>query len=238
MFSESDLTALFLTAKLATIVTIVLLGLGTPLAAWLALEHGIACNAAGGSHHAATGHGAGYCIFNDVAVAAMELLAQPRHSRILVIDLDVHQGNGTASIFANDARVTTFSMHGDKNFPFRKTEGDLDVAMPDGTSDHQYLTTLEEVLNNKLPLSEFDFAFYIAGADPYAGDRMGRLSLSQAGLEQRDQLVLDRLFHHRIPCTIVMGGGYAEVEDVARIHCNTVRVALMHYHNFKAVFTP
>lgn len=204
----------------------------TLAAANAALSDGIAVHLSGGTHHAFADSGQGFCVFNDVAVAAMDLLARSAVTRVLVIDLDVHQGNGTASIFAGEPRVTTFSMHGDKNFPYQKTDSDIDIALPDGTDDSQYLAALEDTLNNKLQLAEHDFAFYIAGADPYHGDRMGRLALSQRGLEQRDQLVLSQLLSHRIPCAVAMGGGYAQIEEVARIHANTVRAALAHFESF------
>ncbi|HBE70226.1 MAG TPA: histone deacetylase [Planctomycetaceae bacterium] len=208
----------------------------TLAAAKAALSDGIAVHLSGGTHHAFADSGQGFCVFNDVAVAAMELLDVAQSTRILVLDLDVHQGNGTASIFANEPRVTTVSMHGDKNFPYQKTDGDIDIPLPDGTDDDLYQTHLRETLDDKLELEEFDFAFFIAGADPYEGDRMGRLSLSQRGLEQRDQLVFSKLANQEIPCAVVMGGGYAEIEAVARIHANTVGAALAHFQRISAAW--
>lgn len=199
----------------------------TIAAARAAIVDGIAVHLSGGTHHAFADHGQGFCVFNDVAVSAHLLLQARLASRILIIDLDVHQGNGTASIFAEDGRVFTFSMHGDRNYPFHKTNGDLDLALPDGTTDEDYLSALEQAFETQLPLGTSDFAFFVAGADPFLGDRMGRLKLTKTGLQRRDAFVISHLMARRIPLTVVMGGGYAAVNDVAEIHFNTVRTALM-----------
>lgn len=190
-----------------------------------AIQDGVAAHLSGGTHHAFADEGQGYCVFNDVAVAALELISQGHGRRGVVIDLDVHQGNGTAAIFQGDRRLLTFSMHGDRNYPFRKTEGDLDVALPDGTTDNEYLALLESHLES-LELNQFDFAFYIAGADPHEEDRLGRLKISQKGLRERDQIVLQALKSAAVPTTIVMGGGYGEESRIAEIHAATIGVAL------------
>ena len=193
--------------------------------AWL---DGIAAHLSGGTHHAFAGEGQGYCVFNDIAVATMDLISQAKGRAGVVVDLDVHQGNGTAAIFENDARLFTFSMHGDRNYPFRKTCGDLDVPLPDGTTDDQYLSKLEENLK-LISWQAFDFAFYIAGADPHEADRLGRLKLSQKGLRERDSMVIGRLRAEGLPTTVVMGGGYGDENCVAEIHANTIGVALEHF---------
>ena len=202
----------------------------TIAAAQTAFRDGISAHLSGGTHHAFSEEGQGFCVFNDVAVAAGDLLFQEQASKILVIDLDVHQGNGTASIFRHHESVFTFSMHGNRNYPFRKTEGDLDIGLDDGMEDEEYMRVLDEAFEERLPLSDADFCFYIAGADPYKEDRMGRLALTKAGLRRRDEYVIERLQDQCIPTTVVMGGGYAAVEDVAEIHANTIEVAL---HSFE-----
>ncbi len=202
-------------------------------AAQAALEDQIAVHLSGGTHHAFANAGQGYCVFNDIAVAARLLIQSGSVRRVLVIDLDVHQGNGTAAIFANDPRVFTFSMHGDRNFPFQKTDGDLDIALPDGTEDEAYLSILAETLCHKLPLNEVDFVFYLAGADPFMEDRLGRLKLTKEGLARRDALVLDALAKLELPAAIVLGGGYASIQDVAEIHAHTVQLAAQHYRRFQ-----
>ncbi|MEM6914719.1 MAG: histone deacetylase [Pseudomonadota bacterium] len=191
---------------------------GTLLAAWLALEHGIACNAAGGSHHASTDRGAGFCVFNDVAVAASNLLAQGMPGPILVVDADVHQGDGTARIFAEEPRVFTFSIHAAKNFPARKARSDLDIALPDETDDLAYLAALDCGLNQAIEASGARMAFYNAGVDVVHHDRLGRLALTREGVKARDHLVLSTLRSANIPVACVMGGGYGVVEEVAGRH--------------------
>ena len=182
-------------------------------AARAALQEGVAANMAGGTHHAYADKGSGYCIFNDVAVAARLMQAEWARGqrsllRVLVIDLDVHQGNGTASIFRDDDTVFTFSMHGARNFPFRKEASELDVDLPDGCGDADYLAALDEALDEVWCRIRPDLAFYLAGADPHEGDRLGRLKLSDAGLAERDRRVLDALRERRIPVALSMAGGY------------------------------
>ena len=181
---------------------------GATLAARLALEHGIACNAAGGSHHAGPLGGSGYCVFNDVAVAAATLLAEGRVGRVLVVDADVHQGDGTAAIFAGDPRVFTVSVHAEKNFPARKARSSLDVGLPDGTMDTAYLSALGAALESAFAAFAPDLVFYNAGVDVHLYDRLGRLALSDAGLRGRDRLVLRTVRGRGIPVVGVLGGGY------------------------------
>ena len=192
-----------------------------------ALDSGCGVNLAGGTHHAHHAFGEGFCVFNDAAVAARAMQAEGRVARVLVLDLDVHQGDGTAAIFADDASVFTCSMHGRANFPFRKSSSDLDVELDDGTGDAAYLAALSVVLPRALECARPDLAIYLAGADPFEGDRLGRLSLSKAGLAARDRLVLDTLQSQGLPVAIAMAGGYAErIEDVVDIHFATVSLAL------------
>lgn len=190
-----------------------------------ALRDGLAVHLSGGTHHAFADEGQGFCVFNDVAVAIRRLQSEQQIQRAVVIDCDVHQGNGTASIFNQDSSVFTFSMHGDRNYPFRKTQSDLDLALPDRTADAEYLQLLDNALQFQLPLADADIVFYIAGADPFVGDRMGRLNLTKQGLAQRDELVLATCRRRNLATAVVMGGGYAAVEDVVDIHSNTVRIA-------------
>lgn len=192
-----------------------------------ALDLGIGVNLAGGTHHAHRGFGEGYCVFNDAAVAIRALQWEGALRRALVVDLDVHQGDGTAAIFAGDADVVTLSIHGRQNFPFRKAASTIDVELDDGTGDDAYLGTLANMLPRAIERARPDLAIYLAGADPYAGDRLGRLALSKAGLADRDRFVLDRLAAAGIPVAIAMAGGYAEdVDDIVDIHFATVSLAL------------
>jgi acetoin utilization deacetylase AcuC-like enzyme len=192
-----------------------------------ALASGCGINLAGGTHHAHRDHGAGCCVFNDAAVAIRTLLAEGRIERALVIDLDVHQGDGTASIFADDPAVFTFSMHGRGNFPFVKAASSLDIELADGTEDREYLTILALALARVLSGPKPDLTIYLAGADPYLGDRLGRLALSKRGLAMRDRHVLRQLRDRGVPVAIVMAGGYADrIEDVVDIHATTVEIAL------------
>jgi acetoin utilization deacetylase AcuC-like enzyme len=187
---------------------------------------GISANLAGGTHHACRDHGEGYCIFNDAAVAARAMQAEELARRILVIDCDVHQGNGTADIANGDPTIFTFSVHGESNFPFRKVAGDLDIGLPDGTGDETYLDIVAEGTRRAIAMSGADLAIYIAGADPFAGDRLGRLAVSKHGLAQRDRIVLDLCRNSGLPVAIAMGGGYArDIEDIVDIHLQTIRVA-------------
>ncbi|MBK7331699.1 MAG: histone deacetylase [Betaproteobacteria bacterium] len=192
-----------------------------------ALDRGIGINLAGGTHHAHRAHGEGFCVFNDAAVAARAMQAEGLAGRVLVVDLDVHQGDGTAAIFEGDTTVTTLSVHGRQNFPFRKRASAIDVELDDGTTDDAYLATLATVLPRAIDRARPDLAIYLAGADPFEGDRLGRLGLSKAGLADRDRMVLDRLGALGIPVAIAMAGGYAEdVDDVVDIHFATVALAL------------
>ena len=202
---------------------------GTIKAARFALEEGVGANLAGGTHHAFPDHGEGFCVLNDVAVAVRVLRRDGLLRRAAVVDLDVHQGNGTAFIFAEDPSVFTFSMHGAKNYPLFKLRSTLDVELPDGTRDEEYL----EALARNLPLvfgHAPELVFYLGGADPFAGDRLGRLSLTVEGLRARDEVVLRECRARGVPVATVMSGGYAaDINDTVEIHCNTVRAA-------KAVF--
>ena len=191
-----------------------------------ALERGVGVNLAGGTHHAFRNHGEGYCVFNDAVIAARALQAEGRVARVVVLDCDVHQGNGTAAIVAGDPTVFTFSIHGANNFPFAKEASDLDIELPDGTGDDAYLTALEQGVCHSLSASQPDLAIYLAGADPYVDDRLGRLSLTMPGLEARDRFVLETLRHAGIPVAITMAGGYArQIGDSVAIHVATVRIA-------------
>ena len=199
---------------------------GTIAASRAALGDGLAANLAGGTHHAYPDHGEGYCVFNDVAVAARVLLREGAIQKAAVIDCDVHQGNGTAAIFQGDERVFTFSIHGEHNFPFHKETSDLDVALPDQAGDALYLDLLEPAVREVLAQSRPDLVFYLAGADPFVGDRLGRMALSKPGLVQRDRLVLELCREEEIPVAVVMSGGYAkEIDDTVDIHFQTIQTA-------------
>jgi acetoin utilization deacetylase AcuC-like enzyme len=202
---------------------------GTLAAARFALGEGVGANLAGGTHHAFPDHGEGFCVLNDVAVAVRVLQRDGLARRFAVVDLDVHQGNGTAHIFAEDPSVFTFSMHGAKNYPLFKLRSSLDVELADGTSDDEYLETLARHLPGVFAHAP-DLVFYLGGADPYKGDKLGRLSLTFEGLRARDEMVLRECSARGVPVTTVMSGGYAaDIGDTVEIHCNTVRAA-------KAVF--
>lgn len=192
-----------------------------------ALADGIAACLSGGTHHAHANFGAGFCTFNDVAVAARVLQGENPGLGIAVIDCDVHQGDGTAAIFSGDPSVYTFSIHGANNYPYRKAQSDLDIPLPDGTADEEYLAALADGLGQTLRAARPNLAIFLAGADPYAGDRLGRLSLTKPGLAERDRMVLDACCSSGIPVAIVMSGGYARhIEDVVDIHLQTLRTAL------------
>ena len=207
----------------------------TIAAARAALADGVAANLAGGTHHASADKGGGYCVFNDAAVAARLMQAESHrlHRRLLrvaIVDLDVHQGNGSASIFADDPTVFTLSLHGARNFPFRKERSDLDVDLPDGCGDEAYLRALDdalaEVWRRQAPAPP-GLIFYLAGADPHEGDRLGRLKLTTAGLAERDRRVLAAARERRIPVALSMAGGYGRVvEDTVEIHLGTIRAAI------------
>ncbi len=182
---------------------------GTVLATKLALNYGIACNTAGGSHHATSNEGAGFCVFNDVAVAAKYLTSRGLANKILIIDLDVHQGNGNSEIFKNDNQVFTFSMHAKVNYPAKKSISDLDIELEENLEDREYIDILKNNLKY-LNEEEFDFVFYIAGVDIHYNDRLGKLKISDNGIFERDELVIDNFFSNKIPICGVLGGGYNE----------------------------
>ncbi len=199
---------------------------GTTLTARLALEHGIACNTAGGSHHARRTQGAGFCVFNDVAVAIRVLQADGEIGRALVVDCDVHQGDGTADIFRDDPSVFTFSIHAEKNYPVRKIPSDLDVGLADGTGDAAYLEVVRAELPPLLDRIGPDIVFFNAGVDPHGEDRLGRLALTDAGLLQRNLFVIDAVRARGIPLAGVLGGGYgADIDAIARRHALLHRAA-------------
>lgn len=200
---------------------------GTLLAAHIALDSGLAGNLAGGTHHAFADHGEGFCVLNDVAIAITALRKEALIERALVIDLDVHQGNGTAAIFAGVEEVFTFSMHGDRNYPTEKMHSDLDVGLKDGTDDAVYLRALHEHLPAVLDRAEADMTFYLAGVDVAAGDRYGKLALSEQGIRSRDRHVIESVRDRGLPLVIVLGGGYAATrERTAELHSYVFREAV------------
>ncbi|HEK20131.1 MULTISPECIES: histone deacetylase family protein [unclassified Mucilaginibacter] len=191
-----------------------------------AAEFGIAFNIAGGTHHAGTNWGEGFCLLNDQAIAANYLLNNGLYQSILIIDLDVHQGNGTAQIFENKPRVFTFSIHGDKNFPFRKERSDLDIPLNDGTGDDEYLELLKKTLPGLIKRHRPDFVFYLSGVDVLSSDKLGKLSLSKEACKERDRFVLSQCRQNNIPVQVSMGGGYSpHIKDIVEAHCNTYKVA-------------
>jgi acetoin utilization deacetylase AcuC-like enzyme len=199
---------------------------GTLAAAHHALEQGVAMNLAGGTHHAFADRGEGFCVFNDVAVAIAALRAAGHARRVAVIDLDVHQGNGTHAIFAGDPATYTFSMHGRRNYPFTKVPGTLDVELDDGTTDVTYLALLAEALPRVLRDARPDVVFYLAGADPHEGDTLGRLALTHAGLRRRDAMVLEACREVGLPVVITIAGGYGrQIHDTVAVHVGTAEVA-------------
>jgi acetoin utilization deacetylase AcuC-like enzyme len=198
---------------------------GTLLTARLALQHGLACHLAGGTHHAFPTYGSGFCIFNDVAVAAQVLLSEGAVSRLMVVDLDVHQGDGTAAIFAADPRVFTFSAHAASNFPLRKQTSDHDLPLADDLDDHAYLAAVGGVLPELLEQVRPQLVLYNAGVDPHRGDRLGRLALSDTGLLLRDRMVLEACVRRRIPVATVIGGGYDALDALVERHGLVFRAA-------------
>ena len=205
---------------------------------------GVSANMAGGTHHASADKGGGFCVFNDAAVAArlMQVEWARRYGnkrsalKVAIIDLDVHQGNGTASIFRNDQSVFTLSMHGKYNFPFRKEASDLDVDLPDGCSDSEYLQALEHALDEMERCFQPGLVIYLAGADPFEGDRLGRLSLSFDGLEARDRRVFDWAWQRRIPLAMAMAGGYGvKIDETVQVQMNTYRVALSYWQQWQGL---
>lgn len=203
---------------------------GTIETSLTALKSGVGFNIAGGTHHAGSNWGEGFCLLNDQAIAANYLLNKSLASRILIIDLDVHQGNGTAEIFRNDDRVFTFSMHGQKNFPFRKETSDLDIGLEDGMADEEYLQSLKSSLKSTFEIFKPDFVFYLAGVDVLATDKLGKLALSSQGCKERDKLVFHFCKSHNTPVQVSMGGGYSpRINDIVQAHCNTFKTALQIY---------
>ena len=191
-----------------------------------AKQYGVSLNVAGGTHHSFADHGEGFCVFNDVCIASNLLLSRGEAERVLVVDLDVHQGNGNASIMANEPRVFVFSMHGEKNYPFRKPPSDLDIELANDTDDETYLTHLKQTLPNLIAEHKPDLIFYQSAVDVLATDKLGKLALTPEGCKQRDDFVLRQARDNNIPIAVVMGGGYSEdVEDVVEAHCNTFRLA-------------
>jgi acetoin utilization deacetylase AcuC-like enzyme len=199
---------------------------GTIAACRAALQDGIAVNLAGGTHHAFRDRGQGYCLFNDSVVAARAMQAEGRVQRVVILDCDVHQGNGTAAMTAGDPAIFAFSIHCQHNFPLHKEESDLDVGLEEGTGDDEYLTALEIGAKLVLQRANADLALYLAGADPWEGDRLGHLALTKEGLARRDRLVLGLCWQARLPVAVLLAGGYASrVEDTVEIHLQTVRIA-------------
>ena len=207
-----------------------------------ALATGVAANLAGGTHHAYADKGGGFCVFNDMAVAARVMQAEwgrtvrPDRTplQVAIIDLDVHQGNGTAHIFRNDTSVFTLSLHGEKNFPFRKEASDLDVPLPDGCGDADYLEALSGALNTLAQRCAPGLVYFLAGADPYEGDRLGRLKLTAEGLQARDAMVFNWCSARHIPVVMVMGGGYGHrIEETVQVQCNSYRLAFRHWSQWQ-----
>ena len=199
---------------------------GTLDCAYYAMQNGVALNVAGGTHHAFKDRGEGFCIFNDFAIAANILLHRKEVSKILIVDLDVHQGNGTAAIFKEDDRVFTFSMHGEKNYPLRKEISNLDCELPDGCTDEMYIEKLRELLPSLIQNERPEFIFYLAGVDVLATDKLGRLGLSLEGCKTRDKIVFEHCNKNKIPVAVSMGGGYSEkLSDLIEAHANTYRMA-------------
>ena len=199
---------------------------GTIKAAAYALKNGIAMNIAGGTHHAYSDQGEGFCMFNDQAVAARWLLRKKLAEKILIVDLDVHQGNGTAEIFQNDASVFTFSMHGKNNYPFKKERSDLDIELENGTADEEYLNILKQTLPQLIEEQKPDFIFYLSGVDILETDKLGKLGCSIEGCKERDRFVLQTCHDRKIPVEVSMGGGYSvNLRDIVEAHANTYRLA-------------
>lgn len=199
---------------------------GTLMATLYARQHGIAMNIAGGTHHAFTNRGEGFCLLNDIAIAANYLLAEQLANKILVVDLDVHQGNGTAQIFAQEELVFTFSMHGANNYPLHKEQSDLDIGLKDFTTDDFYLKTLDVNLKALIDQIQPDFMFFQSGVDILDTDKLGRLSITREGCKARDRLVLQQARQHKIPLVVSMGGGYSpDFRDIIEAHANTYRLA-------------
>ena len=202
-------------------------------ACFAALEAGVAVHLGGGTHHAFKDQGQGFCVFNDSAIAVRALQAETQAKHVLILDCDVHQGNGTAAILQNDPDAFTFSIHGKNNFPYRKEQSDLDIALEDGVDDQVYLEALQNGIEASLKRADADFVIYLAGADPYIHDRFGRLNISKAGLAERDRMVLQSCHQAGLPVAITMAGGYApNIEDTVDIHFQTVLTAAEHQKNY------
>lgn len=200
---------------------------GTIDGAFFAAENGIAFNVAGGTHHAGSDWGEGFCLLNDQAIAANYLVTNDIYERILIIDLDVHQGNGTAEILQNEPRVFTFSMHGEKNFPFRKEVSDLDIGLDVGIEDEEYLSILSATLPELYEKHRPQFIFYLSGVDVLSSDKLGKLALTKAGCKERDRIVFQFCKDHQLPVQVSMGGGYSpEIRDIVDAHCNTFKVGI------------
>lgn len=203
---------------------------GTVQGCHYAMAYGVAFNVAGGTHHAGSNWGEGFCLLNDQAVAAAYLLHHRHCGKILIVDLDVHQGNGTAQIFDKEDRVFTFSMHAEKNFPFRKEQSDLDIGLPEGISDEEYLAILDHELIKLFPKVKPDFVFYQSGVDLLATDKLGKLKLSLSGCRKRDELVFMRCKDYGVPVQVSMGGGYStHIRDIVAAHCNTFKAAMQFF---------
>ncbi len=200
---------------------------GTIDACNFALESGVSLNIAGGTHHAFADRGEGYCLLNDMCVAANYLISRKIAKKILIIDLDVHQGNGTAKIMENETRVFTFSMHGDNNYPFRKEKSDLDIGLPNDCTGDLYLSILNDTLPTLIKQLKPDFAFYLAGVDILETDKLGKLKVSLKDCKQRDHIVFTQLKKYKIPVVVALGGGYSpEIKTIVEAHCNTFRLAM------------
>jgi len=209
---------------------------GATLAACMAAaEEGVAVNLAGGTHHAHRGRGQGYCVFNDVAVAALALCAAEPSARVAIVDLDVHQGDGTAAIVGEDERIFALSLHGSRNYPASKVDGHLDVGLPDGAGDAEYVAALDDALAKMLARFAPTFVIFLAGADPHEGDRLGRLRLTFDGLRTRDSRVLELAARLRVPVAVTMAGGYGhDIETTVQAHLNTVQAACAHWRRCRA----
>lgn len=196
-----------------------------------AMTDGVAINLAGGTHHAQADRGEGFCVFNDAAIAARLMQAERQVARVVIIDLDVHQGNGTAAILAKDDSVFTLSLHGEHNYPFTKMQSDLDIALPDGTADDAYLAALKQALTDMFERFAPQLIIYLAGADPHEGDRLGRLKLTMAGLAARDKMVLQAARERSLPIAIAMAGGYGKkIEETVAVHLQTVSLAAEYFN--------
>jgi acetoin utilization deacetylase AcuC-like enzyme len=200
---------------------------GTYDCAQFAMDHGVALNVAGGTHHAYADRGEGFCVFNDFAIASNMLVAEKKVKQVLIVDLDVHQGNGTARIFQDRPEVFTFSMHGEKNYPLKKEQSDLDIGLPDGITDDYYLKLLKQHLPKVIDRVKPDILFYLAGVDILESDQLGRLKVTREGCKKRDEIVFAEAKRRSIPVAVSMGGGYSrKVSDIVEAHANTYRVAM------------